>query len=511
MRRFATRPLVAVAAGTILFLLVISVNPEGASASRTWDQTGQLVAALLAALSCGYRARVDNDQRCSWLLLSASTGSWAIGQAIWCYLQLIKGINPFPSPAIPFFMLLCPLCVTAVLLLPLAQSSDSARWRILLDGVLVAGSTFILSWATALGQAIDGKGETRFAYILALYFPVSDLILITVSILVAAKASARVDSTVYYVAAAMACLAISDSGYAYLSASGQFDGGSPIDAGWCAAFFLITAAAVRRRPARLSDERVSSVAESLPRSAQIDSYAGTLLPYVPAVLAFIVVAVGQVADPEHQGIILAAAALVVLVLLTRQLLAVLDHHALVDQLLSAQDELRYQAYHDPLTGLVNRALFQDRLDRDVQLHQRNQRPLSLLYCDLDNFKPINDQLGHDAGDTVLVAVARHLLQVTRATDTVARLGGDEFALLLDGDDTSVVVTRIFTALSQPIQVGTGTVMTDMSIGAAVLTAGDATISALELIHRADTAMYEAKHTGRGQCVTWTSRLSPAGM
>jgi diguanylate cyclase (GGDEF)-like protein len=110
------------------------------------------------------------------------------------------------------------------------------------------------------------------------------------------------------------------------------------------------------------------------------------------------------------------------------LLAVLDKRRLVRQLVTAQQELHHQAFHDPLTGLANRALFADRLELSLQLHRRDLRPLSLLYCDLDSFKTVNDTHGHEAGDDILEAAAERLRAVTRPGDTVARMGGDEFAV-----------------------------------------------------------------------------------
>lgn len=507
VRRFANSALARVVVGTVLFLLFINFVPGGLRASRAGDQLGQLLAALLAASACGYRGWKDRDHRWPWLLLGGSAGSWAIGQAIWCYLELIKNVNPFPSLAIPFFMLLAPLCISAVLLFSSTQLSDTRRWRTLLDGLLVTGSMFILSWSTALGQAFNGQGESRFAYILSLYFPVSDLILITVAVLVASRVSARTGSTVRYIAAAMACLAISDSGYAYLSALGRFTGVNPVDAGWCAAFFILTAAAFRSSTAGPPlDSDAFSLDVSLPDDTLVESRAGALLPYGPAVIAFIVAGTGQVIDHGHQAVSLTAAALVVMALLTRQLLAVLDHHSLVKELLSAQDQLQRQAYHDPLTGLANRALFRDRLDHNLRLHEKNQGPLSLVYCDLDNFKPINDHLGHDAGDIVLKSVAECLRGATRSTHTVARLGGDEFAVLLDSPDPSAVIARIFAALARPTQIDTHKVFINMSIGVATLGTGETSVTGTELIHRADTAMYQAKKAGRNQCVTWASPL-----
>ncbi len=96
-----------------------------------------------------------------------------------------------------------------------------------------------------------------------------------------------------------------------------------------------------------------------------------------------------------------------------------------------EEQLRQQAFHDPLTLLANRTLFKDRVQHALTLTQRGSRTVAVLFLDLDNFKTINDSLGHDAGDRLLQAVAQRIVKSTRSSDTVARLGGDEFAILLE--------------------------------------------------------------------------------
>ncbi|HZC73488.1 MAG TPA: GGDEF domain-containing protein [Jatrophihabitans sp.] len=113
-----------------------------------------------------------------------------------------------------------------------------------------------------------------------------------------------------------------------------------------------------------------------------------------------------------------------------------------------EDQLAHQALHDPLTGLANRALLHDRIAHALARLGRTGDRLSLLFIDLDDFKLLNDSLGHDAGDRLLVAVAQRLRAAVREGDTVARLGGDEFAVLLEGDGEVAVTaaaTRILAA------------------------------------------------------------------
>ena len=169
-----------------------------------------------------------------------------------------------------------------------------------------------------------------------------------------------------------------------------------------------------------------------------------------------------------------------------------------------EEQLAHQAFHDALTGLANRVLFRERVDRALARAARARRGgeaaehVAVLFLDLDDFKAVNDSLGHAAGDRLLEAVAARLLKATRGCDTVARLGGDEFAVLLDGmadaGDAGAVVQRVEAALRAPVSLD----VRDVTVGASVGVAharGDE--GADELLRNADMAMYRAKAAGKG--------------
>ena len=164
-----------------------------------------------------------------------------------------------------------------------------------------------------------------------------------------------------------------------------------------------------------------------------------------------------------------------------------------------EDELARQAFHDSLTGLSNRAVFRYRVEHGLARAARRGDAMTVLLLDLDDFKTINDSLGHDAGDELLIAVARRLLAANRSSDTVARLGGDEFAILLeDGgneDRSAAVAERLIEALAPPFEVRGREVFVRASIGIAIADALDSTD---DLIRNADTAMYAAKSGGKGR-------------
>jgi diguanylate cyclase (GGDEF)-like protein len=162
----------------------------------------------------------------------------------------------------------------------------------------------------------------------------------------------------------------------------------------------------------------------------------------------------------------------------------------------AEDRLRYEATHDPLTQLANRSLFNER----VQFADDTDESLAILAIDLDDFKAVNDTLGHHVGDGLLVAVADRIRRCVRPGDTVARLGGDEFAVVLPGatpDDAAAIGQRIRRSVEQPVAVDSHLVTVAASVGIAVGPARDAE----RLSQAADSAMYRAKQTNQNPYVT----------
>jgi diguanylate cyclase (GGDEF)-like protein len=168
----------------------------------------------------------------------------------------------------------------------------------------------------------------------------------------------------------------------------------------------------------------------------------------------------------------------------------------------SEDALQRRALHDPLTGLANRSLFQDRLSLALHAAKRDKKPLALMLMDLDRFKEVNDTLGHQAGDELLLEVGRRLRHAKRATDTVARLGGDEFALILpavvDLRAATRLATEVLAGVEGPMALQDQTVDIGASIGLAVYPEHGDDVD--ELLRCADIAMYAAKRGGSGVAV-----------
>ncbi len=168
-----------------------------------------------------------------------------------------------------------------------------------------------------------------------------------------------------------------------------------------------------------------------------------------------------------------------------------------------EQQLSYQAFHDPVTGLANRALFKDRVEHALERQQRKEQPVAVLFIDLDDFKTVNDSLGHAAGDELLRQVGQRLAACLRAADTAARLGGDEFALLLEdveyGARAADVADRVLEELEAPFHLEGKEMFVRASVGIAF---GDldnqGRKGAEELLRNADVAMYGAKEQGKGR-------------
>ncbi|MCW2503584.1 MAG: hypothetical protein JWO79_1868 [Actinomycetia bacterium] len=239
----------------------------------------------------------------------------------------------------------------------------------------------------------------------------------------------------------------------------------------------------------------------------------SVLPYVAVAAAYGLLAAALISHgvDSRSWLVLGAAGTATGLAVLRQLTSLADNERLLRELrqserglrtaLHERDELAVQlrelAYRDSLTGLANRALFTDRFAAALTRARRHRTDLVVLLLDLDRFKPINDEYGHAAGDTVLREVATRLRTCLREHDTVARLGGDEFGILLEPPlpaDLDAVVRRLEAVVRAPIEFGEVRITVGTSIGSAACVAGDGEID--DLLHIADLAMYGAKRLGR---------------
>jgi diguanylate cyclase (GGDEF)-like protein len=511
------------AAALVAAFLVTLVFPDlGAQTVLAVSDGTQLLAATLASACAGVAAvRSDRRRRVAWVLLSLGAGSWAAGQAVWTLYELGMGREvPFPSAADVGFVLFPLLAAAGLLTWSRLGDTLAARLRDVFDGAIIAASLLVLSWVTALGSVVAAGGRSTLSLALSISYPVGDVVLGTLALRALARGRADDRSALLLLVAGLGALATADSAYVYLVAERSYSSADWVSAGWVAGFGLVASSAVlavRRRPGRAQQRHAA------PDRGEVGapSLVGLLAPYLPLPVAGGALLSNALHAPTVPAAdMLLGAGLATLVLL-RQFLAMAENRRLVIALRQARDLLHHQALHDPLTGLPNRTLFDERLDRALLAREHD---LAVLFCDVDDFKRINDDYGHDAGDEVLRQVASRLLDCVRTTDTVARLGGDEFAILvLDALDVAELGERLVAALAAPYHLAGTTVQISASIGIAehhavhagrarrvhdrrfarrpaALAEEEREALARALLTRADTAMYAAKRGGKNRAV-----------
>ncbi len=282
--------------------------------------------------------------------------------------------------------------------------------------------------------------------------------------------------------------------FAYLTQNGTYGNGNWMDTGWVAGFLLIALAALypRRPPSSEPVHRGQSMSQ-------------LVVPYLPLAFAGAIATVWEIRGRSIGGVLFAIGATTTTLVMARQLQALFENRRLnrklestVTALEAREVDLARQAFHDPLTGLVNRVLFADRLNHALERQTRDQGTLAVMIVDLDDFKSVNDTLGHLAGDEVLKQVASRLQASVRQADTIARIGGDEFALLLENvaatEDAVRAVERVGHMLRTPLNVNGGELKASASVG--IVLAPEPGATGDELVRDADIALYEAKYNGK---------------
>jgi diguanylate cyclase len=487
------------AAGTSLaaFVLVMVARPGGQQVVTVVDDLGTTVTGMVAAAALAGRARLSRPGvRRSWALLAAGTFFAALGDLIWAQNELVLGrVTPFPSLADASYLLFPLFTGLGLLLHPTHRRTSRGVVRLLIDGILVAGSLFALSWLTALGAVARAGADSWLGLTVALAYPATDLILLTVLLTAIIPSGARGRPGLATIGAALTMLTLSDSAFAYLSAVGSYATGALLDCGFVAAYLLLALAALVASP----DEGVPHPHPPPPPGWAV------VVPYALCGCGVTASAASLVRGDQRLPMI--TSGVLVVGLLARQLVTINDNRRLLAGIAERERRLEHQALHDDLTGLANRALFGDRLSHALTLQPREGRTIAVVFLDLDDFKLVNESLGHAVGDALLVRVAERLRAAVRPSDTVARLGGDEFAVLVeDSDAPTETAARISQSFGQPFVIGDSTVPVRASLGVAVVDAA-AQPTAEELLRRAEVAVHSAKLRDRGRYVVFTPDLA----
>ncbi|MFE9650459.1 diguanylate cyclase domain-containing protein [Streptomyces sp. NPDC006365] len=459
-------------------------------------------ASVVPAIAVGV-ARNKPSSALPWYLFAAGMAPYAAADVIWGLYQVRGEEVPFPGVADMLF-LGSYLLLAAGLVMLARQQAGRLHWAGLLDAGIVTLGFAILSWAFIIGPYLRSE-LSSWPLAVSIAYPATDLMLLSMAARLMLTISTPTPSLLLCVGWLVILLAADGFYYGTQATTGTAIAEDLSEMGWMLSSLLLGAAALH-----------SSVAQpALPAKSQERLPRRRLSILIALILMGPLIVLANVggirSQPVNVTVIVGMMAGLSLLLVLR--VAFLAQYAQGRAIALAaslreqtdlQKQLSHQATHDPLTGLANRALLNERLESVLGRCSANSSA-GLVMLDLDGFKDVNDTLGHPAGDELLVDVAGRLTGRVRDQDLVARLGGDEFALLVEGVDARTLhdyTTRLLDAFTDPFVLTHGcSIQVTTSIGARSVTEPT---TPTEALRDADTALYRAKTAGKNQAAFFES-------
>ncbi len=516
---------------------------------------------LAATLGMVYGAvsshRFDRRLGQAWRLFALAMAMWTIGDVIWAVYDLGFGEVPYPSIADAFYLSTYVFFLLGTLKYPRPyQVSPEVKSveavdaeRIWLDIFIIIFSASGLFWNFLIGPALQDSQQSLFAALVNAAYPFGDLLLIaSITLIIFLPRSPLWLRPMYFMLAGHTLSVVGDGIFAFQTTNEIYTSSAFVN-------ILFSAGPLALMLSGLSQgevvQQVMRGQKTMPLSTQGSSLIVIRLvtPFVWLFFAFFLLNFGSNSKQVLPPIVLSIwLGLIIVLIAMRQMLSTLDNRRLAGELwkintrlehhveertvdlLHANTELRREmeerkriemmlrereeklthfGLHDALTGLPNRSLLLDRLTHSIQRYHRHaDDTYAVLFLDFDNFKVVNDSLGHPAGDQLLVQIGQRLSSLFRAEDTVARLGGDEFVALIQGFDNPDLVTsianRVLNSMKDPFLLGRNSIYIAVSIGMVIANSSYQTAS--EIIRDADMAMYEAKTKGKGRFVLFKPDL-----
>jgi len=486
-------------------------------------------APLIAAVWLWRRAvRAPKEDRAFWALLSSACFSYTVAEGIWTYYENVLNVEvPFPGWSDLFYVLQIMISLLALLSKMYQKRSSLRAAMSLFDMLIVMTVATTVSWHYLIAPMYT-TDDSALSIVVSMAYPVMDLgLLFGLLLLYRTSATILPTKVLLCVAAGFAIQIFADTVYLYQSAAKAYVSGGWVDPLWTLALLTVGLSGVQ--PERGLDAAASVHTQNKSRRVGASSAVNLSLPYSCVVVMFALI----VMERHAIGLIVGSSLSIVLVIV-RQVVLLVENESLVRRLqrmtdnlgemvnvrtrqLSVQNEqleetmrsMKHLAYHDVLTGLPNRRLFEERVATSFMRAKRNDEMVSVMFLDIDRFKYINDHYGHRAGDALLQDVATRLGSCLHESGTVSRQGGDEFTILLEGirqpRDVVDMVNGIFDSMKEPFTLEGQEIHITSSIGIAVYPNDGTDLETL--MKHADNAMYRAKESGRNRFQFYASGMN----
>lgn len=440
------------------------------------------VLCLSFAAACAWRAARHSvgRRRYGWAALVVALAGWAVGEVIWSVYDVRPEFEHASHPAAAeIVLLLYPLGAFSAMVLLSNPPGGHNLWRLVLDGVIVSMSLWVASWVFVLDKLLKTDSSSRLVTVAHV---TSDVVLMTTAILLLSRNRPGRRRSVNLFASGVATIMLADMLVLFQTGIGSYHTGDLVDVTRVAGLGLMALAGL----VSVQEPAVVNI------SPEITSRTRLWLPYLPLLLAA-AVGLGHAVRLMRHGPLVVGLGILVAAVLARQFVVLVENQGLLT-------EVAEEAFRDSLTGLANRANFLHKLEEAVARRSADSAPIAVMCLDLDNFKSVNDALGHPAGDELLVRVAGRLTTTLGDQGTVARLGGDEFAVLIEGpvEESHAAAQRVLESFNAAIVVDGVPLAVRPSIGFTVA-AAESNHTVDELLRHSDLAMYAAKREG-GQCI-----------
>ena len=454
---------------------------------------------ILSTITASRRCRIDRRRFWSWALLSVAMVGYLIGDLLQLYHEGIRHFSDSPdwSDAIFFAFFFAGIVGFGT-----GRRSVIRRWLFTLDTLTIALSASAVLWYSVAGPTLT-QGHSVHQVLYAVVFPVGDVILLLAAVWVLQRGvPSSSQRAVRMVAVGILLYVVADSVDGYMRLHSGYRGGDYVGiVGMLAAMCFAIAGALQ-----------PTVQREEPKSSPFDRTGSASISYAALAIVFALVFVVQRHERIFPNLIILGVAVLAVTFVA--IAQTLSRGALLGELVKNEDllgDLRYQAFHDSLTDLANRALFSERLQHALDRRRSFSTKHAVVMLDLNGFKSVNDSLGHETGDEVLQVVAKRLRTAIRRGDTAARFGGNEFAILFEdvnGEGTSIeLVEHLLDVVRQPVTIANRKLELEASVGIALT--GEEPLAADDLLCYADAAMRQAKQQTLGRYCVFETEMQTA--